>query len=88
MQHRIMNLIVLLGIGCLFIPCAHAGPLRIATFNVDATPAIGSPVAYALCYIGTEISYQQGGYETGPDASLVAPQVEGVLMTAMKALLK
>jgi hypothetical protein len=43
---------------------------------------------YGPGYIGTEISYTQGGYETGPDASLVAPQVEGTLMAAMKALLE
>ncbi len=43
---------------------------------------------YGPGYIGTEISYSQGGYETGPDASLVAPSVEGVLMAAMQELLK
>lgn len=42
---------------------------------------------YGPGYIGTEISYSQGGYETGPTASLVAPQVEGVLMAAVKELL-
>jgi len=43
---------------------------------------------YGPGYIGTEISYTQGGYETSPNASLVAPQVEGVLMTALEALLE
>ena len=37
-------------------------------------------------YIGTEIAYSQGGYETGK-VSQVAPQVERVLMDAMKSLL-
>ena len=37
-------------------------------------------------YIGTEISYSQGGYETSK-VSQVAPQVEKVLMDAMKSLL-
>ena len=37
-------------------------------------------------YIGTEISYSQGGYETGV-VSRVAPQVEQVLMDAIKRLL-
>jgi len=37
-------------------------------------------------YIGTEIAYGQGGYETGT-VSRVAPQVEQVLMSAMKKLL-
>lgn len=41
---------------------------------------------YGMGYIGTEISYGQGGYETGP-ASLVAPSVEGILMEGMKKLL-
>ncbi len=29
---------------------------------------------YAPWYIGTAVAYQQGGYETGPDASNVAPE--------------
>lgn len=43
---------------------------------------------YGPGYIGTEVSYTQGGYETGPNASLVAPQVEGVLMAALAALME
>lgn len=42
---------------------------------------------YAPWYIGTEIGYQQGGYETSPGASLVAPGVEAVLVEAMRKLL-
>ena len=45
--------------------------------------------AYGDCapwYIGTEAAYSQGGYETGPDASNVAPEVEAVLMTAIRKL--
>jgi hypothetical protein len=42
---------------------------------------------YAPGYIGTEAAYPQGGYETGPHASLVAPQVEQVLIGAIKRLL-
>jgi hypothetical protein len=42
---------------------------------------------YAPGYVGTEIAYSQGGYETGPQASLVAPQVERVLMNAIKKLI-
>ncbi len=42
---------------------------------------------YAPCYIGTEAAYAQGGYETGPDASNVAPEVEAVLMTAIRKLI-
>jgi len=42
---------------------------------------------YAPWYIGTAIAYSQGGYETGPDASFVAPAVEKVLVDAMRQLL-
>ncbi len=31
---------------------------------------------YAPGYIGTEVAYPQGGYETGPKASLVAPRLK------------
>jgi hypothetical protein len=43
---------------------------------------------YAPGYIGTEVAYPQGGYETGPKASLVAPKVEGVLMDVIRKLLR
>ena len=39
-------------------------------------------------YIGTEIAYAQGGYETQPSSSNTAPQVEKVLMDGIRALLK
>lgn len=42
---------------------------------------------YGTGYIGTEIAYSQGGYETGI-VSRVAPRVEGVLFDAMKELLE
>lgn len=42
---------------------------------------------YGMGYIGTEISYTQGGYETGLYVSRTAPQVEAVLMNAMGTLL-
>jgi len=42
---------------------------------------------YAPGYIGDAISYTQGGYETGR-VSRVAPEVEGVLMPALRELLK
>lgn len=43
---------------------------------------------YGPGYIGTEIAYSQGGYETGERASRVDPCVEGVLTAAMRELLK
>jgi hypothetical protein len=42
---------------------------------------------YGPGYIGTASAYGEGGYETSDRASSVAPEVEGVLMRAMKQLL-
>ncbi len=41
---------------------------------------------YGPGYIGTRIAYSQGGYETGP-VSRTSPDVEGVLMPALRQLL-
>ncbi|MGV3772250.1 MAG: hypothetical protein ACO1QB_05065 [Verrucomicrobiales bacterium] len=43
---------------------------------------------YAPFYIGVTAAYDEGGYETGPDASNVSPEVEPILMKAMERLLK
>jgi hypothetical protein len=43
---------------------------------------------YAPWYIGTAIAYEQGGYETSPTSSNVAPEVETVLMAAIRKLLR
>lgn len=58
---------------------------KLAPKNFVAMAAYGD---YGPGYIGTEIAYSQGGYETSQRASRVAPQVEGVLMKAMQELLK
>ncbi|MAD80220.1 MAG: hypothetical protein CMJ50_05160 [Planctomycetaceae bacterium] len=50
-------------------------------------PAQKSVDQHTPGYIGTEIAYSQGGYETGI-VSRVAPAVEGVLTDAMKTLLR
>ncbi|CAN5244504.1 hypothetical protein BH10PLA2_BH10PLA2_34110 [soil metagenome] len=42
---------------------------------------------YGPAYIGTTVAYSEGGYETGPRASNVAPSVEPILMGAMRKLL-
>lgn len=52
--------------------------------NFVAMAAYGD---YGTGYIGTEIAYGQGGYETGI-VSRVAPQIEGVLHDAMTQLLE
>ncbi len=43
---------------------------------------------YGPGYIGTAEAYTTGGYETQPSSSHVAPEVEGVLMGAIKKLLR
>jgi len=43
---------------------------------------------YAPGYIGTEIAYPQGGYETSRASSLVAPSVERVLTDVVRRLLR
>jgi hypothetical protein len=42
---------------------------------------------YAPWYIGTALAYEQGGYETEPRSSNVAPEVEGLLMRVIEKLL-
>ncbi|MHC5538086.1 hypothetical protein ACYOEI_07630, partial [Singulisphaera rosea] len=54
----------------------------------DLFVAMAAYGEYAPGYIGTEVAYPQGGYETSPGASLVAPSVERVLMDAIGKLLK
>ena len=43
---------------------------------------------YAPGYIGTTVAYAEGGYETEPRSSLVAPSVEPVLTEAIRRLLR
>jgi hypothetical protein len=43
---------------------------------------------YAPWYIGTAIAYEQGGYETEPRSSNVAPQAEDMLLGAIRKLLE
>ena len=52
--------------------------------DVVAMAAYGD---YGPAYIGTAVAYSEGGYETGPRASNVAPEVESVLTDGMKRLL-
>ena len=53
----------------------------------DLHVALAAYGDYAPGYIGTAAAYPEGGYETSPGASLVAPEVEQVLTVAMKRLL-
>jgi hypothetical protein len=53
----------------------------------DRFVAVAAYGDYGPGYIGTEVAYAQGGYETEPRSSLVAPSVERVLTEAIRRLL-
>lgn len=61
--------------------------LAAKAMRTDLFVAMAAYGDYAPWYIGTAIAYEQGGYETSPGASNVAPEVEAVLMTAINKLL-
>ncbi|MFA6543573.1 MAG: hypothetical protein WCS99_04060 [Limisphaerales bacterium] len=54
----------------------------------DLHVALAAYGDYGPAYIGTARAYEEGGYETAPRSSNVAPEVEAVLMGAMKRLLE
>jgi len=54
----------------------------------DLHVAVAAYGDYGPGYIGSTCAYEQGGYEVGPTPSNVAPQVEPVLIEAMKQLLE
>jgi len=53
----------------------------------DLKVAMAAYGEYGPGYIGTELAYTQGGYETSPSASAVGPGSEKILTAAMKKLL-
>lgn len=54
----------------------------------DLNVAMAAYGDYGPSYIGTSVAYSEGGYETSPSASNVAPNVEEVLMKALEDLLE
>ena len=54
----------------------------------DLQVAMAAYGDYGPGYIGTAVSYAEGGYETQPTSSFVAPQVEEVLTGAILKLLQ
>jgi len=54
----------------------------------DRVVAMAAYGDYGPWYIGTTRAYSEGGYETEPRSSNVAPEVEPVLMDAIRSLLK
>lgn len=53
----------------------------------DRFVAMAAYGEYGMGYIGTAISYSQGGYESSPRASRVGPGSEKILLDAMQRLL-
>jgi hypothetical protein len=89
--------------GTIDVSCLHVGKARVLhlpgelfveyqlaaqRLRPDLFIAMAAYGDYAPQYIGTEIAYSQGGYETGPNASLVAPGVERTLMDVISKLLR
>jgi hypothetical protein len=72
----------------LFMPGELAVEYQLASKNErkDLFVAMAAYGDYGTGYISTALQYTQGGYEAG-SASAVAPEVEGVLMGAVKKLL-
>ncbi len=62
--------------------------LAAKTRRKDSFVAMAAYGDYGPWYIGTSAAYDEGGYETGPDASNVAPEVEAVLKGAINKLLR
>lgn len=84
------------------IACLRVGPVRVLhmpgellveyqlaakALRPDLHVAMAAYGEYGPGYIGPAAAYAQGGYETSPGASNVAPEVEQVLTAAMKELL-
>jgi hypothetical protein len=54
----------------------------------DLFVAVAAYGDYAPWYIGTAVAYEEGGYETSPSASNVAPESEAILLGAIRKLLR
>jgi hypothetical protein len=74
----------------LFLPgeCSVAYQLAAQRMVPNQFVAMAAYGDYAPGYICTEAQYAEGGYEASPRASRVSPQVEGVLLKAMRQLLR
>ncbi len=85
------------------VACLHLGKARVLhmpgelfveyqlaaqKLRPDLFVAMAAYGDYAPGYIGTAIAYSQGGYETEPRSSLVAPSVERTLMNVVERLLR
>jgi len=62
--------------------------LKAQSFAPDRTVCMAAYGDYGPGYICTEIAYSQGGYESSPGASRVAPEVESVLTKVIEKLVR
>lgn len=84
------------------LACLHLGPVRVlhmpgelfieyqlaaAKIRPDLPVAMAAYGEYGMGYIGTCVAYPQGGYETQLHVSRTAPEVEPILMDAMRSML-
>ncbi len=84
------------------LACLAAGPVRVLHMpgellveyqlaakgmRQDLRVTMAAYGDYGPGYIGPAVTYEEGGYETSPGASNVAPGVEGILMQGMRKLL-
>src|SRR5690606_25066947 len=84
------------------INCLRVGPARVlylpaemfveyqlaaAKMRPDLTVCVAAYGDLGPGYVGTRIAYAEGGYEVG-FVSRVAPDVEDIIMAAMRALLQ
>ena len=85
------------------ISCLKLGPVRVLhlpgelfveyqlaakAMRPDLRVVMAAYGDYAPGYIGTDKAYGEGGYETSPRASNVAPPVEGLLLAGIRTLLR
>lgn len=85
------------------IPCLGLGSIRVLhlpgelfveyqlaakAMRPDLRVTLAAYGDYGPGYIGTQRAYAEGGYETSPRSSHVGPEIEAVLMGAMKRLLE
>ena len=54
----------------------------------DLFIAVAAYGDYGPWYIGTAVAYEEGGYETSPPATNVAPESEPILLAAIRKLLR
>ena len=67
--------------------CSSNTNWRRKKLRPDVFVAMAAYGDYGPGYIGTAVAYDQGGYEVLPTSSFVAPEVEGIIMDALRSLL-